>query len=161
MKECAYCNTTIIFGGVQAEEMLFCGEKCRAKGNVLLVARKIPDDVVTKETNKIHQGSCPSCKGSGPVDVHTSHFVWSIIVLTSVTSKPTICCRSCGIKNQITSAIGSGLVGWWGFWGLLMTPVQIVKNIIAVYQPPDHSRPSDLLRAHVSLQLANEQLSQS
>jgi hypothetical protein len=34
-------------------------------------------------------------------------------------------------------------LGWWGFpWGLIMTPIQIGRNLYGMASPPDPSRPS-------------------
>jgi hypothetical protein len=155
MNRCAYCNTLILFGGVRDKGMQFCNAACHASGQTLIVARSIPEEVLSKYAGEIHQGVCPVCRGKGPVDVHTSYFVWSALVLTSWSSKPRICCRACGIKNQLGSTLGSALVGWWGFpWGILVTPIQIVRNLVALCSPPAPSKPSDSLRKLAAINLA-------
>jgi len=58
-------------------------------------------------------------------------------------SRPLICCRSCGVKSKLGSTAYSALLGWWGFrWGILITPLQIVRNFGGMFTAPDPSQPS-------------------
>ena len=133
----------------------FCNEECQQGAVLLAVSEQIPDKVMADHVNAVHQGDCPRCGGPGPVDVHTSHTVWSMLVMTSWHSKPQMCCRSCGTKTQLKGALISGVAGWWGFpWGLIMTPVQIGKNLVGIFSGPDSSEPSAELTKIVSLSLA-------
>lgn len=106
-------------------------------------------------------------RAPGPVDVHKAHQVWSALFFTSWSSEPHVCCRSCGIKKQSGSLLFSVLLGWWGFpWGLIMTPVQISRNIIAMAKAPHPLRPSPDLEQAVRLNIAarlleEQQLEQS
>jgi len=44
--------------------------------------------------------------------------------------------------------------GWWGFpWGLVLTPVQITRNLIGMSRGPDSPRPSEDLRKMVLVNL--------
>jgi hypothetical protein len=46
-------------------------------------------------------------------------------------------------------------VGWWGIpWGLILTPIQVARNILGIFGGPDKSRPSDALRQSVRVTLA-------
>ena len=66
--------------------------------------------------------------------------------MTSWSSKPHICCRSCGNKTRMGAALFSLLFGWWGVpWGFIMTPVQVVKNVAGIMRGSDHPGPSDEL----------------
>ncbi len=59
------------------------------------------------------------------------------------------------MKHQFKGLIGSLFLGWWGFpWGLIITPIQVCRNIVGLYIHPDHTRPSEKLRRAVKLQLA-------
>jgi hypothetical protein len=158
MAACNYCGTTILFGGIKEGDRRFCGKDCHRKGHSLVLAEsKIPQEFITRKTIQIHQGQCPKCNGHGPVDVHTSHRVYSLLFMTSWKSIPEICCRSCGVKRQVGGAVFSALLGWWGFpWGLIMTPVQIVRNIKAIVTYSENSRPSDKLAHAVKGWLAQQ-----
>src|SRR5687768_10468038 len=133
MKSCSYCNSTILFGGVTNSGLTFCSQRCLQSGLPMIAAQSLPPDLVEEHVNKVRSGPCPKCQRQGaPVDAHTSYFVWSALIFTSWSSKPAICCRSCAVKDQIFSTLGSAVIGWWGFpWGLFMTPVQIFRNIAA------------------------------
>jgi hypothetical protein len=103
----------------------------------------------------MHQGACPKCKGPGPVDVHTSYWVWSALALTRWGTQQQITCRGCAMKRQVGNLALSGILGWWGFpHGLLLTPVQLWRNARALVVPPDPSQPSPRLVQMARLQLA-------
>lgn len=157
MASCAYCGTTILFGGVKENDLRFCNQECFQKGRVVALSRSIPKNVVDEQVRSIHRGVCPKCKGSGPVDVHTSHRVYSALVVTSWRSIPGVSCRSCGIKSQAGNMLYCLLLGWWGFpWGIIMTPVQIVRNIAGMTKGPDETKPSDKLENLVRIHLASQ-----
>jgi hypothetical protein len=103
---------------------------------------------------------CPKCRGMGPVDVHKVHSVWSALLLTRWSTKPQVSCRSCAIKDQMGGALFSLVCGWWGFpWGLVLTPVQITRNIMGMANPPDGKRPSESLRKLVLVRLGAQMMS--
>ena len=162
MAKCDYCGTTILFGGVRDDDLRFCDEKCHQNGFALVLSRKISQDFVNEQAKVVHQGLCPKCKGNGPIDVHTSYRIYSLLLFTSWSSIPNICCRSCGIKSQISNCIFSFLFGWWGFpWGFLITPVQVVRNIAGILKGPDGANPSEklnnLVRNLIAQQLIEKQ----
>lgn len=110
MPKCAYRGSSILFGGKQDGQYRFCNAECAAKGRVLAVANQIPDDVVKQHTLEIHSGACPKCvQQRGPVEVHTVYTVWSVLLMTSWSSKPQISCRPCGVKAQLLGTASS----WW------------------------------------------------
>ena len=155
MATCAYCRTTILFGGVRDKDLRFCNEECHQNGYPLVVAKEIPQAMVDQHAGEIHRGLCPKCNGRGPIDVHTSYRVYSLILYTSWSSRPNLCCRSCGVKTQLGDAFLSLLLGWWGFpWGFIMTPVQITRNIGGALTGPDEIRPSEKLQQLVRVILA-------
>lgn len=157
MAICANCGTTILFGGVRQGGYRFCGKKCQQKGVVFGVAERIPPDIVQEQMESIHQGACPRCGGVGPVDVHTSYVVYSALLVTVFRNNPSLCCRACGIKERIKAVLLCGIFGWWGFpWGILMTPVQIVKNLHGIVFGPDPETPSAELERMVRLIVASE-----
>ena len=155
MTTCDYCGSVIIFGGVKDNGLRFCNEKCHQKGYVLVLANEIPNDIADQETNEIHKGNCPKCQGMGPVDVHTSYRIYSLIFITSWNSVQNVCCRSCGIKSQVGDAMSSILFGWWGIpCGLIVTPIQVIRNIIGIFKPPDKTQPSKKLKNIVKIGIA-------
>ena len=130
MAKCDYCGSTILFGGKRDANGRFCNQKCQQGGALLALARQVPDAEVQQRMWSIHQGVCPKCKGTGPVDVHLSYKVWSALVITRWSSQAQVSCRSCAMKSQAAAAAFSLALGWWGFpWGLVITPIQIGRNI--------------------------------
>jgi hypothetical protein len=159
MTKCDYCGTTILFGGQEAGSLRFCNAQCASKGTLVIASRQLPDAMVQQQVWAVHQGTCPECSGPGPVDVHTSYRVWSALVITQWSSHPRVSCRSCGVKAKIGHMLVSGVAGWWGFpWGLLVTPVQVVRNIVGLVTPPDATRPSTQLETMVRTMLVAQAL---
>jgi hypothetical protein len=55
----------------------------------------------------------------------------------------------------MTSAAFSLVLGWWGLpWGLLLTPVQIGRNLIGIARPPEASKPSAQLEKIIRMNIA-------
>jgi len=159
MAACAYCGSGIIFGGTREGALRYCNARCASRGNLLALSHQLPDSLIQEHLLKVHQGRCPKCGGPGPVDVYMFYRVWSALVITSWNNFQQICCRGCAVKSQLGSTLYCLLLGWWGFpFGLVMTPVQIVRNLGAAVRSPDPSRPSEklerLVRVNVAGQLA-------
>ena len=117
MARCNYCGTTILFGGARDGEVRYCNARCQQSGRLLAVSNQFPQAQVQEQIWKVHQGACPKCGGSGPVDVHKSYRVWSALVLTQWSSLMQVSCRHCGLKKQMADAGFSLLLGWWDFPG--------------------------------------------
>lgn len=155
MAACNACGTTVLFGGVKDGGLRYCNARCHARGGITRIAQSLPPDVVRQQASQIFRGPCPRCQGQGPVDVHTSHHVWSVLVMTQYKSTPQISCKSCGVKTQLSNAVFSLFLGWWGFpWGLLMTPVQIFRNVHGMLKSGAVDGPSPELERMVSLGMA-------
>lgn len=157
MAKCSYCNSTIVIGGVRDGDLRFCNQRCQEAGALLRASRAVPDDEVQKRVTAIHQGPCPKCQRAGPVDIHTSHTVWSMLILTSWKSKPQMSCTPCGKKAKAFAAAGSFVFGWWGFpWGLILTPIQVGRNLWGIVSTPSSMTPSAQLEKIARLTLAAE-----
>jgi hypothetical protein len=128
----------------------------------MLRTEQLPPEAVHEFIQQIHTGACPKCQGPGPVDVHTSHSIYSIVVFTSWKSDPQICCRSCGVRSQLAATGTSLVLGWWGFpWGLLMTPWQISRNLLGLMFAPSAHEPSKHLQSIGRYVLGRELLNDS
>jgi hypothetical protein len=157
MGACAYCGSRIWFGGVRDGDLRFCNEECHRKGIYLKFIDQLPEDFVAEQVRAAHRGKCPKCNGPGPIDVHKYHRVWSAIILTSWKTQPEICCRKCATGSQAKGLFTSLLLGWWGFpWGIIITPVQIVKNIGGMMGGPDPSKASPELEKLIKISLAQQ-----
>jgi len=148
MASCGYCGTTILFGGARIGDQRFCSARCAENGRVLAASRQVPESLVQQELWRLHQGNCPRCGSNGPVDVHTNFKVWSALVLTRWSSIQLVGCRRCGRNGQLGAILFCAVLGWWGFpWGLIITPVQIVRNLTALMGGPDPQKPSAQLES--------------
>lgn len=146
-------------GGVRAGNQRFCNNKCAQNAYILSVTKNVPNDVVERKIEAIWRGNCPKCRGLGPIDVHKIHEVWSALLLTRWTTKMQVSCHSCAAKRQLGGMAFSFLFGWWGFpWGLILTPVQITRNLIGMSRGPDSSRPSENLRKLVLVNLGTQMI---
>jgi hypothetical protein len=150
MTKCSYCGTTIFMGGVRSGDQRFCNKNCLQNARLLTMIKNIPSDVLDRKIEEVWRGNCPKCRSLGPIELHKAYDVWSVLVLTRWSTKSQISCRSCGTKRQIGAAAFSFFFGWWGFpWGIVLTPIQISRNVIGMIRGPDPSRPSDDLRRAV------------
>jgi hypothetical protein len=156
MASCATCNTTILFGGVRDGARRYCNQSCYQKDEFVRFAAKIPAATVLQTADQVYRGRCPSCQGTGPVEYHVSHRVWSLLVVTQWVDRPTVCCRRCANRRKLADALFCAVAGWWGFpWGLVLTPVRIVKNLAGLrWSDAVMSRPSNELLGHVRMTLA-------
>lgn len=155
MAACSTCGSTVLFGGKQVGNLRFCSARCAQNGRIFSQATQVPDSEALLFAAKIHGGPCPQCNGSGPVDIHVSHQVWSALLFSSWKSSPRISCRKCGIKAQAGDFTISLLAGWWGIpWGLIITPVQLGRNLFGMIKAPDPARPSARLLEQARLILA-------
>ena len=157
MTACDYCGTGITFGAIKQGDLRFCSAKCAGQAGWVQAARAVPDAEVEQQVRAIHEGPCPKCQGPGPVDVYTSHRVYSALAWTSWSSHPEVCCQSCGRKKYLKHGAFSLLLGWWGFpFGLVITPVQVSRNVAGVLGigRPDPDVPSPALTRMVRLSLA-------
>jgi hypothetical protein len=148
MVMCAYCGSKILLGGKRLNELRFCNDECSNNGQALTSALvpQISGADVRLLATRIHSGPCPKCSGHGPVDVRVSHQVWSFLLITQWRNVQQVCCRRCAAKSQLGSLCFSVVLGWWGIpWGILMTPVQVGRNLLGLIRPPDPSRPSERL----------------
>ena len=161
MPKCGYCGSLIIIGGVRSGTERFCKNKCAQNGYVLQAAKRVPPQVIDRQVEEVFRGNCPKCRGIGPIDVHKVHRVWSALALTRWTTSSQVCCRSCATKSQAGGALFSAVFGWWGFpWGLVLTPVQITRNVVGMCKGSDGS-PSEDLRRLVQVNLAAQSLRQN
>lgn len=155
MATCAGCGTMILFGGVTEGGLRFCNAACQRKAGISAALEMIPQEVIEAALLQTHHGACPQCGGEGPVDVHHSHRVWSALLMTSWSSPGVLCCRSCKVRNHLFSTVYCAALGWWGFpWGMLVTPIQIGRNVFGLFSSPAAGNPSPALRQIVLASLA-------
>ena len=155
MASCSYCDSFILFGGQTDQTGRYCNANCQQAGNLLAFSHRIPRHQIDQLIWQLHHGNCPRCGLPGPVDVHKAHKIWSALVLTSWNSSPALSCKSCATKRQLGALAFSGLFGWWGFpWGLIMTPVQVIRNFVEMFGGPQAGQPSPLLENFARIQAA-------
>lgn len=157
MAACAVCNKTILFGGERQGDLRFCSKRCAVQGHQFQLAATIPDDQVRAEADAIRRAPCPRCsRRNGPVDLHLSHRIYSALVFTKWWTTPVVSCRPCANRRRALDLLFSLAFGWWGFpWGLLVTPVQVVRNVAALLTPEKATTvPSPALERAVRMQLA-------
>lgn len=135
MASCDQCGRSILFGGKRREDRLYCSTRCASHDAEIVFARAIPEPQVRELVQRWRNEPCPQCKGPGPVDLWTSHKVHSFGFMTQWSSPQRVSCRHCGRKRQLGHAFYSLMLGWWGVpWGLVMTPVQIGRNITGLFR---------------------------
>ncbi len=87
--------------------------------------------------------------------MYQAYTIRSAIFLTELERKQEVCCQSCGHHLIVSAILSSCVLGWWGFpFGLIMTPIQILRNFVRLQSPPDPSRPSVLLEDAARIKMA-------
>ena len=153
MARCASCNTRIVFGGVKDGGTRYCNDDCHRVGYFMSLANQLSSDAIERFALDLKRGACPKCGKSGTsVDVYKAYRIWSLAILSSWSSNPELSCRTCATKRQIGSIFYSGVLGWWSIpWGVLGTPVQVVRNLGALLSGSKSGKPTKLLLNHVKL----------
>ena len=153
---CPTCGKTVLFGGVKDAKRRYCSKKCYEADEINRVAAQIPNEHVERLAHELRNGICPKCKGHGPIDIHKSHSVYSVIIYTKYETHELLLCKKCATKQQTIDLIASLLLGWWGIpFGLIITPIQIIRNVISMSQNPGINGPSDDLKERARLILAS------
>ena len=148
----------LFFGAVREGEHRYCSEDCRAEHAFKVRCDQIPESTVRQRVREAQQGPCPECRGRGPIDIHVSYWVWSVLILTRWGKTPQFACRPCATKKQLLSLGSCLLFGWWGVpWGLFLTPLQAYRNVKALLVGRNTSEASPDLEKVVRIRLAREQ----
>ncbi len=159
MGRCASCRKLIVLGGKKQGNLRFCSDDCHQQGFLIPLAQQGAPETVAEQVQAVHQQACPMCGGPGPVDIYTSHSVVSILIVTSWKSTPQLSCVSCGTTAIWKGIAVSAFLGWWGFpFGLIITPLQLLKGARALSNRPEPGQPSvalqDVVRSHIGSSLA-------
>ena len=65
------------------------------------------------------------------------------------------------MKSQLLGTVFSLILGWWGIpWGLVLTPIQIGRNLFGLTRPPEPSKPSKQFEKILRMNIAANALQQ-
>lgn len=157
MAHCKYCGTFIVLGGVKDQGHRFCSKKCHKKGYSMVLSNEIPLEMVNDYVSNFHKSNCLKCGRVGPMDVRSSYLIISFILYSYINTPRTICCIRCGRKKIIKSMLLSLFFGWWSFpVGVFFTPIQILRNLRALFKKTDSNQPSKELIELLKFQMAEE-----
>jgi len=159
MARCDHCGDLVLVGGLRDNERRYCGEDCRGQHAFQMRCDALPESTVHLRLRELRQEPCPRCQGSGPLDIHFVHWVWSAVLFTRWGKAPQFTCRSCATKRQLGGILSCVALGWWGVpWGPLVTPLQTYRNVMAIVKSRDPSRVSPELEQLAREHLAREQV---
>jgi hypothetical protein len=156
MAICDKCSKKFNLFGVSENGYSFCSANCRDRARTLLTSLNgVPPAELESYIERSRAGPCAKCGGPGPLDLHQSYRVYSMILLTSWSTHNHFVCRACARNEQLKSLGFSTLLGWWGIpFGLIVTPIQIVRNLTALASGADPSKASQRLQNMLKLNLA-------
>jgi len=156
MATCNTCNNTILFGGKHDGDRVYCNDQCMARSALSEAGAQVPAETVRREALALRSSACPQCQRTGsPIEYRESHRAISYIIATSWSSPGQLCCRTCHVKALLGNSAITLLAGWWGFpWGLIATPLQLIRNVVGLCSGGDRPEPSEKLLAAVRSMLA-------
>jgi len=159
MSSCSQCGKSTLFDDRKLDGHHYCSAACAKYHPLVQASDCVPPDVLQRHVAQWRKVACPRCKRQdGTLDVYEHHRVHSMILMTLWSTRRSLCCRRCGRRDQFMSVLYSATLGWWGFpWGLLMTPVQIIRNIAGLCRRASE-QPSAAFERVVRRQLAHRQL---
>ena len=136
MSACVQCGKSILFGGKQLDGHRYCSAACARTHPLHLAAARVPPDILQRHVDAWRHSACPRCRRQdGPIDLHEHHRVHSLLLMTQWNTRRNLCCRRCGRREQLLSTLYCATLGWWGFpWGLLVTPMQITRNLVGLFR---------------------------
>ncbi len=159
---CPTCGKFVIFGGVKEGKQRYCSKACFDADIIPREAKLVPALLAEKFAKEIARGPCPKCRSEVPVEIHESHSVYSIILVTKWQTKRHLLCKSCAKKQQMVDFAGSFIAGWWGFpFGLIVTPGILVMNIVSMNKNPGADGPTEALKERARLILAANKLARA
>jgi hypothetical protein len=163
MAVCDTCNKNFNLFGVHENGYSFCSANCQNQAHVLLKSLdRLSPQEIESYIGRVHSGTCRQCGKPGPVDFYQSFRVLSVILLTRWNTQNHFVCRACARSEQLKSLGYSALLGWWGFpFGLIVTPIQIIRNMIGLSGGPDPQQPSARLSNVLKLNLARQVAAES
>lgn len=157
MAICANCNS-IIVGGKKVGKRRYCNDACVEAGSFRADMDTIPADILEPMVDQAYRQDCPKCHKPGPVDIHKSYMIYSVVIFTRWSTKPQVCCKSCALKSQAGAVLFSSLCGWWGIpFGILGTPFVLIANFVSMIKSGTGKVPSKALRELVSANLVQAQ----
>jgi len=162
LNRCDGCDQIILTGGTKVGDLRFCTSKCASNAidliNIDQHSLTLPEKFVETQVMQVFEGPCPRCGMTGGVDLFEAHWVWSILVMTQWKTTGGLSCQGCATKARIYALLVSSTCGWWGFpWGIFITPIQILRNFVALLEF-SRMEPSTKLVHHIRRTLAAQDL---
>lgn len=158
MARCIRCRQFILAGGVREGADRFCNQHCYQRSLLERAHQLISDEELDERLLDVHGGRCSLCQGPGPVDFHATYMRWSILVVSYGTGEYLLACRRCARARQRRDLLTTSLVGWWSLHGLLLTPIDIIRQLRAMSDAPPPEIPSQLLEEHVRMVMCQERI---
>ncbi|MBC3882632.1 hypothetical protein H8K35_14665 [Undibacterium sp. LX40W] len=154
--ECDHCGNSARFSPVLDGGQRFCSKSCLRKARLLEISVDISETEIVRHARNIKIGECPDChRKDSKVEVRYYYRVWSAAIITQWTKRNHVCCRACGRQTNFGSLMFCLLLGWWGIpWGIIITPAQIISNIVEMFKARDEPEPSEELIAVARINLA-------
>jgi hypothetical protein len=147
MSKCLNCGRHSMILSVEEAGETFCSERC-CKAFPLMQWTGVRPEETYRRAMEMRNATCPRCGQPGPLDAHKLYRVWSAVVLSAWSTRTVVCCRRCGREEQLAAASLSLALGWWGLpLGPLLTPIQVIRNLLAMRRPIPPSPSAELLAA--------------
>ena len=160
MPSSSYCCASFNYRPVKREGRIYCGGSCLKQFEIDDLAERISEDEVKARAKSMRRSGCPLCRDDDPVDIHSAHYVWSLVLVSFYHTEMRLSCLSCAKTRQFRAIISCVGLGCWGLPGIILVPMQVVRNLIGLLWPHGRKQASEDLEWMAAQQLAAEQIAE-
>jgi hypothetical protein len=155
---CDHCGKSTFPNGFVDRGQRFCSEACLQTLRSLEATANMPAHEILDHALRIRSGACPKCgRRNGINEARRQYWVWSALVFASWGHDCRIQCRRCAVRGNLECIAACLLLGPWSIKGIVLTPVQIVRNIGEMMKA-DAESPSEECLWLTRLQLGRERI---
>lgn len=155
-KECDFCSNQARRSPVFDSGQRFCSQRCLRNARLLEKAVEFSNAEVLSHAKNIKNSACPMCsQHKSKVEVRYHYRIWSAGIISDWQEYRQVSCLACGRRANLKSLAYCMALGWWGLpWGPLITPAQVLANLVAMFKTHQHGEPSAELLIAARLDLA-------
>lgn len=156
---CDFCGKGVFPPSFSAEGQKFCNVDCFHTSRLRQATVDISAAHALEHARHLKSGPCPRCaKQHQNPDMHKSHFITSVFIVVTTSTKSAFTCRPCANRNNLWAILSCVTLGWWSLKGLVLTPFHVISNTWEILSRREAREPSAELVDWARLRLADAHL---